>query len=259
MNVLIPKPEQITNGSQTAYRGIDLKLLGGGFQGDMLFHENYNVTKNVRGVAVYGDNYRWPYNTIPYDISAITDIHDQKMVTNAMHILMYDVGTPISGSEGRVPCVYFRPRGANDQAYLKIQYGTGCSAHVGYVSHRQSEIYLQKDGCFETGVIQHELMHILSFHHEQCRPDRDNYVQVNWENIENGKQYSFEKYTWGSSVYNQGTTYDYASIMHYFGNAFSKNGKPTMVPLKAGVVLHGARVLSPTDIFEVRQLYNCNA
>ena len=72
MNVLIPKPEQITNGSKTTYRGIDPKLLGGGFQGDMLFHENYNLTKNARGVAVYGNNYRWPYNTIPYDISAIT-------------------------------------------------------------------------------------------------------------------------------------------------------------------------------------------
>ncbi|CAF1432477.1 unnamed protein product [Adineta ricciae] len=224
MNMLISKPEQITNGSQTAYRGIDLKLLGGGFQGDMLFHKNYNLTKNVRGVAVYGNNYRWPYNTIPYDISAITDIHHQKMVTNAMHILMYAVGTPISGSEGRVPCVYFRPRGANDQAYLKIQYGTGCSAHV-FIMNNADQIGTTMSK--STG--------------------RTSKMANN----------SFEKYAWGSSVYNQNSIYDYASIMHYFGNAFSKNGKPTMVPRKAGVVLHGASVLSPTDIFEVRQLYNC--
>lgn len=58
------------------------------------------------------------------------DIQHQKMVTDAMHILMYDVGTPISGSVSRVPCVYFRPREAKDQNFVKIQYGTGCSAHV---------------------------------------------------------------------------------------------------------------------------------
>ena len=73
------------------------------------------------------------------------------------------------------------------------------------------------------------------------------------------KQYAFEKYTWDSSVYNQETAYDYASIMHYSENAFSKNGKPTMVPRQGGVVLRGSNVLSPTDIVEVRKLYKCSA
>ena len=55
-----------------------------------------------------------------------------------------------------------------------------------------------------------------------------------------------------------GFAYDYNSIMHYEGNAFSTNGLPTMVPKQAGVVLNGQRTaLSLIDAAEVRTLYKC--
>lgn len=56
---------------------------------------------------------------------------------------------------------------------------------------------------------------------------------------------------------NQGSNYDYASIMHYETTAFTSNGKPTMVPRQAGVTIGKSVGLSPTDIAEVRHFYGC--
>jgi len=257
VHVMIAPPQPSANGEEPMPSGINAKLLGGGFQGDMLFPDGLEPVDTGRGVAIYSNNYRWPNGVIPYDISAITDAKDQKTITDAMQKLMYDVATPTNTSNQRTACIYFRPRQATDKVFFKIQYGTGCSAHVGHMPHYQSVMTLQKNGCFYAGTIQHELMHVIGFHHEQCRPDRDSYLSVNLANVEPKMHHNFNKYVWDSTVFNQGTPYDYASIMHYETDAFTMNGKPTMIPTKAGVKIGRAQALSPIDIAEVRHLYKC--
>ena len=57
-------------------------------------------------------------------------------------------------------------------------------------------------------------MHTLGMFHEQSRPDRDDYVTINTNNIEADKKNNFRRYkTTQINTYN--VPYDYTSIMHY--------------------------------------------
>lgn len=60
----------------------------------------------------------------------------------------------------------------------------------------------------------HELGHALGFHHEQSRPDRDDYVRIHTENIKDNQEDNFNKYS-TSQINTYGVYYDYSSIMHY--------------------------------------------
>lgn len=42
------------------------------------------------------------------------------------------------------------------------------------------------NGCNDKGIILHELLHALGFWHEQARSDRDDFIQVQWENVDKG-------------------------------------------------------------------------
>lgn len=39
------------------------------------------------------------------------------------------------------------------------------------------------DRCDTKAIVEHELLHALGFYHEQSRSDRDDYVQILWDQI----------------------------------------------------------------------------
>ena len=73
----------------------------------------------------------------------------------------------------------------------------------------------------------HELLHTLGFVHEHNRPDRNDFISINMDNIQSGKEVNFEKRPLGTSVNpergsvdSMNTPYDVFSVLHYGPKVF---------------------------------------
>nr|pir hypothetical protein F40E10.1 - Caenorhabditis elegans [Caenorhabditis elegans] len=69
--------------------------------------------------------------------------------------------------------------------------------------------------------------HALGFYHEQARYDRDDYVSILTQNIQDMYLSQFTKQS-ASSMVDYGVGYDYGSVMHYDQAAFSSTGGNTI-------------------------------
>lgn len=65
---------------------------------------------------------------------------------------------------------------------------------------------------FQTSVIEHEIGHAIGMLHEQCRPDRDNHIEIVWSNLTASGKAAFNK---RNTNYYMIGTYDFNSIMGY--------------------------------------------
>ncbi|XP_071334964.1 low choriolytic enzyme-like [Trachinotus anak] len=149
-------------------------------------------------------------------------------------------------------CIRFVPRAAQ-RAYLSIEPRYGCSSLLGRIGDKQV-VSLQRYGCIRHGIIQHELLHVLGFYHEHTRSDRDRYVRINWENVNEYFVYNFQK----MDTDNLYTPYDYSSVMHYGRTAFGKYGAETITPTRDPSAPIGQRDrISDIDILRINKLYKC--
>uniref|UniRef100_A0A0N5AIE8 Metalloendopeptidase n=1 Tax=Syphacia muris TaxID=451379 RepID=A0A0N5AIE8_9BILA len=200
-----------------------------------------NITGIMRN-AVRQTYLMWTDARIPYTISSQYSSYSRSKIAEAIE------------EYRRLTCIDFAPKSAADQDYIHIVPDDGCYSLVGRVGGKQPVSL--GDGCIQKGIIIHELMHAVGFFHEQSRADRDDYVVINWSNVESGLQDQFDKYSL-NMINHLGTDYDYGSVMHYAPTAFSKNGKPTIEPKKKGVEI-GQRVgFSENDLYKINKLYEC--
>ncbi|XP_061398642.1 zinc metalloproteinase nas-8-like [Musca vetustissima] len=195
--------------------------------------------------GVISKSYRWPYGVIPYEFAGNFNQHDLEIIFYAF--LNFHMQT----------CVRFVPRRYNETDYISLNNeNSGCWSYVGRQGGKQ-KLNLESPICLiNPGTAIHELMHVVGFFHEQNRKERDEYVEIRYENIRDGLQNNFKRRARTAAF---DVPYDYGSIMHYSATAFSHNGQPTIVAKQPEYNnIMGQRFgLSPLDVLKINRMYNC--
>lgn len=157
-------------------------------------------------------------------------------------------------------CVRFRMKEDGDDNWIYIAKRIGCYSKVGrQYTKKGPQVLSIGDGCNKKGIILHELLHALGFWHEQSRSDRDKYIEVLWNNIQEGQEHNFNRYRKKYVDY-AGSVYDLGSIMHYGNLAFSKNSRPTMLSVKNPFSQFGQiKAMSDNDVIQLNALYDCKS
>ncbi|XP_033108736.1 protein SpAN-like [Anneissia japonica] len=191
----------------------------------------------------------WPIATVPFTI-------DEQLESKT------DVIMAAMEYMESISCLHFVPHNTlvsetlGHNSFVHIFKGDGCWSSVGKLSGGKQLISLGI-GCYSHGVILHELLHTIGFHHEQSRLDRDDYVQINWINIDESLANNFQK----SNVITD-YPYDYYSLLHYGRNSFrtdkSSPSIKTVNPLLQ-FDIGGGNNMTYTDIYILNDLYSCSA
>lgn len=119
----------------------------------------------------------------------------------------------------------------------------------------------------DVGFVVHEIMHALGFIHTQTRPDRDEKIRVNSQNIV-GNQNTHYQYAKCSNCQTTNTIYDCSSVMHYQAYFNTRPGSCTG-PTSSGCAmtalnpstcdLFGPKnVMTKTDIDVMNNIYQCS-
>lgn len=204
------KPVEVTIVNGEAYIEGDIWV------GSEAFLNSYQNMMTGQSVTVDNGllNGRWTNGIVPFEILDGFSDAERTSIINAMNHISANTN------------VCFKKRTTESQ-YIKFKRYTdaqlgwhGGQSYVGkcplFVCPDGQEIKLSAVG---NRTIRHEIGHALGLWHEQSREDRDQHVEVLWNNIEWDKKGNFMQHTIdGTDV----GGYDFDSLMHYRFNSFGR-------------------------------------
>ena len=206
---------------------------------DLAAIEQYMLVRRGRDVL-------WPNGIIPFAIDVNIDPGIRtRILHDAIPLIETNTNLRLQPYSGQGDHVLFREPPDNS-----------CSSMVG---RQGGEQLIRVSNVCRGGTIAHEILHAAGMWHEHQRNDRDDFVQVNWDNIRDDKEHNYE------TVDAEGIAigpYDFDSIMHYPGScgSFQASGTsgPCIVPLEPlppGLHLGQRNHLSAGDVAGVNSLY----
>lgn len=215
-----------------------------------------NVTFSAAG-ALWFDWGIWEDAVIPYKIASDMPQPFRDLIAQGLNHINTKTNL----------CVRLRESGEDDYVEfvpVKNKAYSGISA-LGKSGGRQvieldvEDTQFGSVASFRTVV--HETLHAAGFIHEQSRSDRDDFVEILFDNIDNNMGYNFDRDIFSRNV----TTYDFRSVMHYgpqsFGKIDTRGNRMTTIRPKSSSnnTIEAGRELSALDIQGVNTLYPTNA
>ncbi|KTD34484.1 metalloproteinase-like protein [Legionella moravica] len=212
-------------------------------EGDILIGKVAHLKAQGAIITPKAGGSRWPNGVVPYEVAEDLPFMNKLAIYQAID--HWQKNTHLEFLELNSKNRY------EHRDYISFIHaeGTTCSSYVGKKGGKQ-EINLAPR-CTTMNTV-HEIGHALGLWHEQSRADRNSYVRIVWENIDDKYKHNFEQQLTDGKDFGY---YDYQSIMHYGSFAFSKNGEKTIIPLTDGVEIGQRTHLSEKDIAAVKAMY----
>lgn len=218
------------------------------FLGDIVFSKEQIEIMNTpqpRGVARKSWIHYWPNKVIKYCVWGDFTVDQTNSIMQALSTISSVTGITFRpAGPTSYPCIIFTPSNENESLIGMQTNGNHIRLCLSDTNHTYNKT-----------TVMHETMHSLGYLHEQARSDRDNYVVIHWNNIEEGKENNFETFVdWGWQGYNLGE-FDYNSIMIYSSHFFNGDSNSyTMTKLDGSIITQGT-TLSNGDIAALNFIY----
>ena len=220
-------------------------------QGDIIIKDdnddfdNPNPQDNISTRAVMADNNRtWPQGKVYYYLDPKFTAILNSSIRTAMktietksnnNIKFIELLTTDAIERLNATAICFVPSDKN-------------SSPVGFSSLKY--IYLQDPEC-----ALHEICHLIGLQHEQSRSDRDLYVNINWNNIDEDKKHNFTMID-NMRYYSPTSDFDFCSVMMYHPYSFAKDKSLATITKKDGSPYKTQLdTLSNDDILVINNMY----